>query len=78
MFGWHGMWDAPGWFVMSLLMLAVASAVALAMLAATRGLQARGESHRAVDARAILDERFAKGEVDEDEYLRRREVLEHQ
>jgi putative membrane protein len=27
------------------------------------------------DARALLDERFARGEIDEDEYRRRREAI---
>ncbi len=33
-----------------------------------------GPAHRK-DARALLDERFARGEIDEDEYRRRREAI---
>lgn len=37
----------------------------------------RGEGGRDEDAgRRILDERFARGEIDEDEYERRRRTLE--
>jgi putative membrane protein len=36
-----------------------------------------GESRRGTDsARQILDERFARGEIDQDEYRRRRATLE--
>jgi putative membrane protein len=34
-----------------------------------------GEEHRGDDARRILDERLARGEVDTDEYRRLRDVL---
>lgn len=36
----------------------------------------RGEA-RHPDARAILEERFARGEISEDEFVQRREVLHH-
>jgi len=39
------------------------------------GPQTRGGEHRGVDARHILDERLARGEIDTDEYRRRRDVL---
>jgi putative membrane protein len=35
----------------------------------------RGEEHRGGDARRILDERLARGEIDTDEYRRLRDVL---
>jgi putative membrane protein len=35
----------------------------------------RGEEHRADEARRILDERMARGEIDTDEYRRLRDVL---
>ncbi len=34
-----------------------------------------GPAPSATDAHRILDERFARGEIDEDEYRRRRDVL---
>lgn len=76
MFGWqHGMWDGAGWLVMSALMLAVLAAVVIAVLAGSRAV--REQSRPGDSARRILDERFAKGEIDEEEYQQRREVLEH-
>jgi len=40
-----------------------------------RGPEPGGEEHRADDARRILDERLARGEIDADEYRRLRDVL---
>jgi putative membrane protein len=40
-----------------------------------RGMPSPGSSSKAA-ARAILDERYARGEVDRDDYLRRRTDLE--
>lgn len=78
MHGWqHGMWDPAGWFVMSAVMLAVLAAVVIAVLAGSRAIQSREQSRPGDAARRILDERFAKGEIDEEEYQQRREVLEH-
>jgi putative membrane protein len=39
------------------------------------GPQNQGEGRRAEDARRILDERLARGEIDTDEYRRLRDVL---
>jgi putative membrane protein len=39
------------------------------------GPQPRGEEHRGDDARRILDERLARGEIDTDEYRRLRDAL---
>jgi putative membrane protein len=39
------------------------------------GPQPRGEEHRGDDARRILDERLARGEIDAEEYRRLRDVL---
>ena len=52
-------------------------AVYALITSATRrtGPQPRGEEHRGDDARRILDERLARGEIDADEYRRLREVL---
>jgi hypothetical protein len=35
----------------------------------------RGSERRLIDPTSILDKRFAAGEIDEDEYKRRRDVL---
>lgn len=41
----------------------------------TSGGEHRGEEHRGGDARHILDERLARGEIDTDEYRRLRDEL---
>jgi len=41
-----------------------------------RSLGGGGGSPRASSARAVLDERYAKGEIDREEYLRRRQDID--
>lgn len=68
-----------GFWVMVVMMLLVLVAVlALLFLLATRtgavpGREPPGAAPR--EAERLLDERFARGEIDEDEYRRRRAVL---
>ena len=62
--GWHW-WFAPFW-----ILLWVALIVVVWRLAPWRGRR-----DRRVDARAILAERFARGEIDATEYSARLEVL---
>ncbi len=52
-------------------------AVYALITSATRrtGPEPRGEEHRGDDARRILDERLARGEIDAEEYRRLRDVL---
>lgn len=69
------MWGQWGWGMW------LGSAVFLALIAIGIVMLARwasrdGLGRRALDARRILDERFARGEIDEEEYQRRRSVLE--
>ena len=64
-----------GWFggvgMLVLMALALATLVALVVVLARRGPQpGPGDS-----ARRILDERFARGEIDQEEYERRRDAL---
>ncbi|MDG4758493.1 SHOCT domain-containing protein [Micromonospora sp. WMMD710] len=54
-------------------LLVVAGALALSWLALWLSLAAR--KPRSLLGRTVLDERFARGEIDEDEYRRRRHVL---
>jgi putative membrane protein len=63
-----GMWFAPLSMVV-LVALSIAGAVGLARwIGASRG----GHVHTARD---ILDERYARGEIDREEYLRRRDDI---
>ena len=67
MFGYH---DEPDVVLMMFGMLLLAAVLVGAVLLVLRG--------RTIDtgaARAVLDERFARGELDIEEYRRRRDVL---
>jgi putative membrane protein len=77
--GW-GMSGGSGWLALVVLLTLVASAVAA--LVVTTGLQPRTRgappSHpEGPDSEAdrILQRRFAAGEIDEEEYRRRRDLL---
>jgi putative membrane protein len=76
MMGWyHDGMGWGGWIVMTLAMVAFWALVVFAVLALFR-TQRSGES--TLDRRdpvQILDERFARGEIDEDEYHARSSVL---
>ena len=77
--------DAGGWAHMGgwgwsmaltggLVMISIVVLVVWAVLYSSRGLTNRGRSHD--QARAFLDERYAVGDIDRDEYLRSRTDLE--
>ena len=63
--GWHW-WLAPFWFLLWIVVI-----VTILRFAPWR----RRRYDRRVDARAILAERYARGEIDAEEYASRREVL---
>jgi putative membrane protein len=74
-------WGCGGWLLMTLvlvLFLAVvitAAIVAVGYLAGPRGTAARPPGPGWTRAEGILAERFARGEIDHDEYLRRLALL---
>ena len=74
---WYG--DDPGWggwLLMSFGMVAFWALVAVAVVALVRGMRDSGpRSTAGHDARKLLDERFARGEIDEAEYKARRDLL---
>ena len=76
--GWHGGW---GWGHMvfgSLMMLLFLAAVVLTVVALVRwsgGSSERREPSSASRALAILEERFARGEIDREEFEERRRTL---
>jgi putative membrane protein len=71
---WNGGWGAGQWIWMFLMMFGFWAVVVAAVVFGFRAL--RRDVPPPVDrARAILDERFARGELDEEEYRRRRAVL---
>ncbi|TDW29762.1 SHOCT domain-containing protein [Cryobacterium psychrophilum] len=81
MYGWGGdSWGMGGWIVMAVLMVlfwgGVITLVIVVLLRRPRsdqGTTALRPSHH--DAERILNERFARGEIDETEYLARRTAL---
>lgn len=79
--GWYdNHWGPGGWIAMGLMMLAFWGLVAVLVVYAVRSLGHRPADHAGAPpapdrAQQLLDERFARGEIDADEYNRRREVL---
>jgi putative membrane protein len=71
-----GMWSWLAWIVLFLVVLA---AIVIASIFITRSLWKRGDgspsSHRET-ALDILKERYARGEIDRDEYDERRRTLQ--
>jgi putative membrane protein len=72
--GWGG-----GILGFAMMLLFWGALLALVALAFRWGTDQRrdGRSSGTLDARAILEERFAKGEISADEFEQRRKVLEH-
>ena len=78
---WYG--DDPGWggwLLMTFGMIAFWTLIVVAVVAVVavvRGLRDDGSQRRPaeVDPRRLLDERFARGEIDPDDYRTRRDLL---
>jgi len=70
MWEWH---SGSAWWWMGVGMLAFWGLVAVVVVTLVR--QARTESGSRGRAREILDERYARGEIEEDEYRRRTELI---
>ena len=82
MYDWHdgGGWGSGSWIAMGLMMLAIWGLIAALVVYVVRNLGHR-DTNQATSGAApdpamrILDERFARGEIDADEYNQRRELL---
>ena len=80
MYGWDG-WGWGGWIVMTLMMVLFWAAVITAIVAAIHYLTGGGSQRNQRNDRPIrsaedvLAERFARGDIDEDEYRRRTTLL---
>lgn len=75
---WGGGWGWGGMFLGPLFGLLFIAAVAVAIVFVVRAVGGGGHHHRHGGARSaldILDERFARGEIDKEEYEERRRVL---
>lgn len=66
-----GNWDGGQWWWMATMMVAFWAIVVWGIVMLVR--RPGRPLHR--DASELLDERYARGEIDEDEYRRRRETL---
>jgi putative membrane protein len=65
-----------GWFLMVILVIAVVAALVWGGSTAGRALWARGDQDdKQRSALRILEERFASGEIDREEFERRRRIL---
>ncbi|WP_431246411.1 SHOCT domain-containing protein [Leifsonia xyli] len=77
MYGWM-MGGAGAWWVLWLVvpLLIIAVVVVLVVTLTPRGPSGGGNPvPQRPSARAILDERYARGEIDHEEYVRRRDEL---
>jgi putative membrane protein len=72
MSGWGGIWFGP--ILMFLIPLTLVLLIVWLVKAFASGRSASNMND--ANARKILDERYAKGEVDDEEYQRRRSALE--
>ncbi|MEO6827727.1 MAG: SHOCT domain-containing protein [Microbacteriaceae bacterium] len=79
-YGWGGdSWGIAGWIAMAVLMILFWGGVVTVIVVLLRrshsdqGMTGMRPSHH--DAERILNERFARGEIDETEYLARRGAL---
>lgn len=79
MMGWYGNgMSSGGWIVMVLAMAAFWTLVVVAVMALFRGSRNTDTAPHAVgrrDPSAILEERFARGEIDAEEYHARQAIL---
>ncbi|WP_353946946.1 SHOCT domain-containing protein [Streptomyces sp. HUAS MG91] len=75
---WNEQAGGWGWFVMSVGMLLFWLLVGVLAVLAFRSLSSpeRTVPPRRAAPETILDERFARGDIDEDEYRRRQAVLD--
>jgi putative membrane protein len=75
---WHDGWGAGAWIAMAFVMLVFWTIVVGAIVAIVRSGHFRDHADspgRLHDAERILAERFARGEIDADEYRQRSDLL---
>jgi putative membrane protein len=80
MMGWsgHGTFGWDNWLLISVMMLIIWVGIAVTVIQVWRSRWREEKSstpEARQDARRLLDERFARGEIDPDDYIRRRELL---
>lgn len=67
-----------GWVVMTLMWISLIVVIGAFVWFATRGNAASGRSSGKASALAILAERYARGEIDDEEYRRRADHLKNE
>jgi len=70
MWMWHSGW---GWFWMSITMIVFWALVAWVIVTLVRQGDRGGRG--TTDGQGLLEERFARGDIDDDEYRRRRDLI---
>ncbi len=76
MYGWYGNGGGIGtWVVMALMMLLFWGGLVAIVILLVRGSHSSNGTNSHHDAERILDERFARGEIDGDDYVARRAAL---
>jgi putative membrane protein len=70
---WDNEYESGAWLAMSVGMVAFWGLLVVVVVAVVRGM--RDDRPRGDEARRLLDERFALGEIDEQEYRARRDLL---
>jgi putative membrane protein len=76
MMNWDGSWGAGAWLLMSVMMVLFWAAVAWVVVTLVRHSGAgHAEKSDPPDPLRLLDQRYANGEIDTEEYTRRRDTL---
>lgn len=70
-----GGWGWVAWLTMTVFMVGFWGLVAWVIVTLARGPASGRDQHRDRSADDILAERFARGEIDKDEYTQRRDTL---
>jgi putative membrane protein len=69
----HGFWAGPGWGLIGFLVMAAFWVlVVMIIVGLVRGGGGRGQTSSSI---RVLEERYARGEIDRDEFLERRRFL---
>ena len=77
MYGWYDQGYGWGWMVMMgvIMLLVLVALIAAVILLLRRYPATRHVDNAANEALRVLRDRFARGEIDEEEYVRRRDHL---
>lgn len=75
MMHWNDGWSTADWFGMALVMLVFWSVVLGVAVTVVRSLRDRHSEPPGSNPERTLDQRLARGEITEDEYSRKRDLL---